>query len=409
LELLEKPDILLDEKEYTPHKISDDVIALGGWEFSVSYTIYANATPVIKGWNMFNHDMGRDVINRLFEPFFYRTVKDANSVSLYELRNQEPELIELLRLSCWYYKASMIAKNNTFASKRKEIRGKLTRGLLSDVEQYTTSVATADFIEDMEEFQKKLKDGLINAKKGKPQDEDFKKFMEEVPRVAWAVTSELIFAGMSSDAGYIMYFDVSGQGHDYDFIVNDIPCQVKTILLARNNTDQETKKGEQETMRIRNRIHQLSTGKKIEEDEVKKEILDLLRENSGAIEKAIEQGGRIICVNGTQTYAGFLLNQWASDNNSNLTIHKPLQTSIDLVRKENSISLLKREEKFLPLIFGAAGIDSKYRFSTWSFKVPISYSEFVGKTASVVNRQKKVNMDKRPTPSKISSYLIAFT
>ena len=69
--------------------------------------------------------------------------------------------------------------------------------------------------------------------------------------------------------------------------------------------------------------------------------------------------------------AGFLLNQWASDNNSNLTIHKPLQTSIDLVRKENSISLLKREEKFLPLIFGAAGIDSKYRFSNWSFKVPI--------------------------------------
>lgn len=120
----------------------------------------------------------------------------------------------------------------------------------------------------MEVFRNKLKDGLINAKKGKPQDNEFKKFMEEVPRVAWSVTSELIFPGISIDAGYIIHFDVSGQGHDYDFIVNDIPCQVKTVLLTRNNTDQESK-GEQETMRIRDRIQQLRTGNTIQEDEVK--------------------------------------------------------------------------------------------------------------------------------------------
>jgi hypothetical protein len=133
----------------------------------MSSTIYPNATPdeVIKGWNMFNKDMGRDVINRLFQPFFYHAVIDANLFPVYELRNQEPEMIELLRLSYWYYRCSMIAKNNTFPFKRKEIRGKLTRGLLSNVEEYKTTVEGEEFISDMEEFREKLKAGLINARK----------------------------------------------------------------------------------------------------------------------------------------------------------------------------------------------------------------------------------------------------
>jgi hypothetical protein len=57
--------------------------------------------------------MGRDVINRLFQPFFYHTVIDANSLPVHKLRNQEPQLIELLRLSYWYYKCSLMVTNNT--------------------------------------------------------------------------------------------------------------------------------------------------------------------------------------------------------------------------------------------------------------------------------------------------------
>jgi hypothetical protein len=126
LELLENPNILLDEQEYTSQRSGNDFVTIGGWEFNVSSTIYANATPdeVIDGWNMFNNDMGRDVINRLFQPLFYRTVIEANSLPVYKLRNQEPGLIELLRLSYWYHKLSLIPTNNTFSSKRKEIRQK---------------------------------------------------------------------------------------------------------------------------------------------------------------------------------------------------------------------------------------------------------------------------------------------
>jgi hypothetical protein len=79
LDLLSNPDILMDEKEYRPRRLGDDFVALGGWEFSVSSTIYAKATTddVIRGWKMFDDDMGRDIMDRLVQPFFYRTVQDA--------------------------------------------------------------------------------------------------------------------------------------------------------------------------------------------------------------------------------------------------------------------------------------------------------------------------------------------
>jgi hypothetical protein len=250
-------------------------------------------------------------------------------------------------------------------SKRKEIRGKLTRDILSNVEEYKTTVKEEEFIDDMEEFRKKLEAGLINAKRGKPQDNDFKKYMKEIPTAFWGVTSELIFAGQCNDDGYGIKFDIPSNGHDYDFIVNEIPCQVKTILSKEKNA-------EEYIIKMNNRITELRAGKKIKKEEVKKEIFNLLYENHSDIRKAIEQGGRIICVNGTQTYAGFLFNQWASDNNVNLAIRGPLESSINLIHEENSTSLLKDERKFLPLIFGAAGIDFGYRFSMWGFNVPIN-------------------------------------
>ena len=181
----------------------------------------------------------------------------------------------------------------------------------------------------------------------------------------WGVNSELIFAGLCNDAGYSVKFDTPNGQHDYDFIVNEIPCQVKTILSTEKNI-------EEYTMKVNNRIAELHAGKKINEEEVKKEILNLLRENHKDIKKAMQQGGRIICVNGTPTYAGFLLNQWASDNKVDLVIRSTLQSSINLLHEEKSINLLKDERKFLPLIFGAAAIDFNYRFSTMGFKIPIS-------------------------------------
>jgi hypothetical protein len=118
-------------------------------------------------------------------------------------------------------------------------------------------------------------------------------------------------------------------------------------------------------MKVNNMIAELRAGKKINEEEVKKEILNLLHENREDIKKAMQQGGRIICVNGTHTYAGFILNQLASDNKIDFVIQGTLQKSINLLHEENTIGLLK-------VIFGAAAIDINYRFSTMGFKIPLS-------------------------------------
>lgn len=118
LKLLEKPatTLFLHEREYTPQNCGNDFVILGG--FNISSTIHANGTAddVIKGWNMFDKDMGRDVIKRLFQPFFYHAVSNAKLLPVHKLRNKEPYLIELLRLSYWYYKCSLMQVDNTFPS-----------------------------------------------------------------------------------------------------------------------------------------------------------------------------------------------------------------------------------------------------------------------------------------------------
>jgi hypothetical protein len=133
LELLQKPQTILDEKDCCPQNGSDCFVALAGWKFRVSSTMHFDSTPeqVIDGWNMFQNDMGRNIMDRLIQPFVYQAVIDAKSISEDALSNQEPNLIELLRLSYWYGICSKIDAGNTFASKRKEIREKLTRGLLT--------------------------------------------------------------------------------------------------------------------------------------------------------------------------------------------------------------------------------------------------------------------------------------
>jgi hypothetical protein len=51
------------------------------------------------------------------------------------------------------------------------------------------------------------------------------------------------------------------------------------------------------------------------------------------------KGGRIICINGTQTYAGYLLNRWTSDNpEMSLTADKSVSDSPDLLRKSNPLA-----------------------------------------------------------------------
>ena len=132
--------------------------------------------------------------------------------------------------------------------------------------------------------------------------------------------SELIFAGILSENSHKLDFDKR-----CDFTLDDIPCQVKTIIPNESSFEKTNKK-------ISDRIHELHDGKVVDETEVRREIISLLQEKHNLIDDAIRQGGRILCVNGTQTYAGYLLNRWSSDN--------PEMSLSDLFYKNNQFYII---------------------------------------------------------------------
>jgi hypothetical protein len=356
--MIKEPDLIMDEKESIPQQIDSDFIILGGWEFNVSSTIYPNATPeeVIGGWNMLNKDIPDDVLNRLIQPFFVRALLDVRSYPVVELREQEPEMIELLRFCYWYFKCSIKATNNSFGHKSEEIVKKLSDTLLSNVDVYRQRIVfEEEFHSDKKEFLRKVKEKLAALKEdNKPLKEEFSKYINQLLKAVYGVTSELIFAGISSDK-YELSFEPLGGGHDYDFIIDNISCQVKTIMpsgdFAKSNVE-----------KIMNRKVKLQKGKQIQQEEVKEAIVSLIQENKNDIIKARSQKAKVICFNGTPTYANFLLNQYASDNNNDLAINNTLSSVMEMLMNANNT--------LMPIIFGGSAIDFNYRFSAALFTIP---------------------------------------
>jgi hypothetical protein len=117
------------------------------------------------------------------------------------------------------------------------------------------------------------------------------------------------------------------------------------------------------------RNNELQSGKLINEKEVEAAIKNLLLTRKDAI-KSIEQGAKIMFLNGTHTYAGYLINRWALCNSLDLSVGLSLKKIFNLMQIE-SIHFKSEKAKFLPIIFGAASTAYNYRFSTMSFKVPI--------------------------------------
>jgi hypothetical protein len=364
LKLLDK-DIILYETTFRPTYSNEPFISLGGWCFDISSTINHNAryNEVIEGWKLINIKDDKFVLDRIFQFFFMQLVIDATSTSTAEFSKHEPLIAELLRLSYWYYKCykSLGALEDISPSKRKEIRDKLFGRLLRKIEGYKTTIKMEEaYPDEKEAFIKKANENIKSAKAAKKIDEQFINFVNELFVAVWSVTSELMFAGILSENAHKLDFDKK-----YDFTLDHIPCQVKSIIPSESSFKETSN-------RVSHRTYELNNGKIIDETEVRKEIISLLQEKHNLIDDAIKQGGRIVCVNGTQTYAGYLLNRWASDNPKiSLTADRSLSSSASLLKEEQSISILREEEKFLPLIFGASAIDTNYRFSTMTFRMPV--------------------------------------
>lgn len=343
LKKLGNPPVIMHEPDFRPKRIDDTQIKLCGWTFNIQSVVCANATSnaILEGWQMINTEIP-NVMDRLIQPLFYKSVREVRILHLWQFSTIEPSIIELLRLSYWYYKCSNLNSDNTFQLKKEEIEGKLVEDLLNNIEEYRRSIKDS-FTEDGKQFLLNL-EREIRAGIAKPIDTEFyEKYLKQVLIAVWSVISELMFAALSGEYGSKISFETSGGNHDYDFVVKEVPAQVKMIIP-------EFKTVELDDGKIRQRIRELLGGRQIEEMEVEKEIIYLLTNYAGLerIKKAIRQGGRIICISGTQRYAGFLLNQWASDNKYAPTLKESLTSSFELLNGPE-------RKNYLPVIFWCSG------------------------------------------------------
>ena len=266
--------------------------------FSVSSTVDSMATTdqIIEGWEMLNHDIGTDIIYRLFKPFFLLTVADAIGHEVKEIRVFEPRVIETLRFSDRYLRLKKNDKTKTFSQKVSEIKGKLTMKALSNVESYQTSTIEPNFVKDIDDFQQEVKSGLLHAKKGKPLDTQFERYIKELRRTLWSVIAEFQMAGLCHNSGLTVSFDKPKNGKDYDILIEGLPCQVKSVTTEDDNA--------RELFRtIDKRIIEYRNGKKIDEDEVENGIKNDISYRYKSIVKAIDQVVKIVLINGLTVIA----------------------------------------------------------------------------------------------------------
>jgi hypothetical protein len=351
------------EDDYRPSKINNDTVRVAGWELSVSSTIDSAGTAeqVIKGWDLLQTELGSDIMDRLFQPFFILTIFDADRKDVRKIRGQEPRIIELLRFGYWYLKVSKSDKSNTFAEKRSEIKGKISRKAMTNVEAYKSTSIDQKLVKDQEEFKKLASSGVSLAKQGKKLDSAFEIYMKELRRTLWSVISELQLAGISQDSGLVVGFSKPTGEHDHDIIIDGIPCQVKTITTEDDNARELFKL-------IADRSSRYMSGHDIGENEVDEAVKNDISYRYKSIIKSIDQGVRIILINGTHSYSGFLANKYSSDRSLLTPLYDVLKKSISLLSKNHDNEPNSSTENIY-VILGAGAIDINYRYSAWGFQI----------------------------------------
>jgi hypothetical protein len=372
-------EIIFSDADLTPTSDENHNLILCKVKFNVLSTIFPSAIPraVIQGWNHLSEYLRLDealLLDRMTEIFMEeyhnKLITYPESMFCY----MEPDIIDCARLAYWYYLCLKNDTDNTFQHKKKEIKGKLRRGLLTNLEQFKTSYSYKNKEETFEHL-KKIPDGerikrvaeaLPKVKTAVSLNEQTRKGYNELMyqwfKEVFSITAELMFAALCFMNGHKISFEDHCESHDYDFLINDIPVQVKANIIYRGNADRVNRHLE-ETKEIRKMSHDrtLALG------HIKNEIINFVRSHYLAqIRKAIEQKTRFVFIDGTQSSVGFALNRWASDNNTNFSIQKSLS---------DALTLYETDSDFIPSIFAAGAYDYNYRLSSICLKIPVVKTE----------------------------------
>ena len=368
--ILKKEIFVVDMDKIFSKPLNQDYVSFCFIKFNVKSVIYEKsiANEVFDGYKLVIEDFNLKLIEYLIETIFGRFVdefktyfsKDINFTLLIE-----PSVTILLRFFYWYYKCSKIfskisdVKKVSQASKRKEIRSKISKKFLKIFEKYHQSIKyTFEFNNDEELIEwSKLQQNTIPLPKSKHEPE-YKKYIKELTDVLKNINSELMLASLCSQY-YNVYFDIyPSNEHDFDFVMNDIGVQVKTIS---KESDENEKNSLLEKLEIDGFIDQLK---------LEKEFFKFLINNNRIdhLEKSIEkQKARIIFFNINETLIGMAIKRLILEKNFDNLFQHSLNDSIKLATDNNS--------NYLPLIVFVSHSDYVYFINSIYLKIPIVKKE----------------------------------
>lgn len=347
-------------------RIDDDLLSLNKITFNVKSTIYENSKSIdiINAWNYCKKVLPIEKFLTIFLTEYILKVKKR------PIADYEPDIIELVRLVYWIYECSRF---ENFDSKMEEIKCKLGKGLLKNFDKYKLSKSIDDIT-----FNNEL-NTLIEKQKLQQftdvEKKQFANYMKNWFKESFGFNSELISSFLSSQTGFKIFFDKSNSSnfavpkHDYDYIIDTYPVQVKTYTIYKRHAEVDEKlsdkglKKERLHLERMNEIKQNHLDNKLTWNQVQKEVIDSIISNRDEFLKAInKQKTKIIVFNGTQSVGGYALSLYMLEAENNSSFCESIKKSMDVISK--------LENKNIPLIFYSSGDYIRYYTAALCFKLP---------------------------------------
>jgi hypothetical protein len=195
---------------------------------------------------------------------------------------------------------------------------------------------------------------LDKARLPKPPDRNFRIYMKKLSEDIRSIISELIFAALSNSSYYKTSFDTSpGPDHDFDFLINSLPVQVKTF-----NPSEDIGKSI-------GKVEELERNQTLDFNSLQKLINDFLLDLTpiNEMEKAIDQGALIIFFNISHIYAGHVIRKCLSRMESVLPLEKAVAFSINIASNKDTTTL--------PLVVCVSGTHYNHQHYSLYFQIPI--------------------------------------
>lgn len=276
--------------------------------------------------------------------------------------HEELDIILIFRLVYWYWRCGLIESEDTFRFKAEEVKEKLTIGLLNTREKIIKLLDTNEDANDFNFVQALTSDWRTIIPSSESSNnrkllKESSKYMGTWFTNVWNVTSELLLAVVCADNGFIVKFDSSPneKDHDYDFIVDGLPVQVKS-----SNKSYDSIQAMRDVKQSRkNDVN----SEAITQNSVRNMILDTISNKISSLEKAVnKQKAKIIFFNATSDNSGAYFGQYCLDRDGPFIMAKSLAISIKLAMDSNN---------FVPLIFCTTSFRSKYYINTLAIKILI--------------------------------------